>query len=351
MIIRSRAPLRIGLAGGGSDVSPFCDIHGGQVINAAINKYAYCSIDTSRDTNIRFISHDTRRIGYIHPEHNNLDEYRTDVALPLHSAVYDYFVQNGYLNRDRMFDLQTWTDVPYGSGLGASSAIVVAMISAFDRLLLTDFSPRRMAEIAIKIEREILRLPGGKQDQCSAVFGGRMNHLKFANNQFEVKRLPIPEKVISELEMSMILCYSHPFRDSETVMSEQIERVKNLDEKSIFATKKLVEYVSEMRTALINGDIGLISVIINRSYLEKAKIATKVVTSQIAKMRFDFMNGGVNGNPSASAVKICGAGNGGFLLLIIDPLYKKKIQKIRPYDGYLWMEFQFVHHGVQSWKL
>lgn len=345
MIIRSRAPLRIGLAGGGSDVSPFCDIYGGEVINATINKYVYCVIDTSRDNNIRFTSRDMGRVCYLNVK--GLDADRLEGILPLHAAVYDYFVKNGFLDKKLTFSLTTWTDVPYGSGLGASSSIVVAMIAAYNRLLNTDFTSRKIVEVAIEIERDILGLPGGKQDQCAATYGGFINHLKFENRQFEIEKLHVSERIINELEMSMLLCYSHPFRNSEDTMLEQIKRVKDCDEESIIATKKIVSYVADVRRALIDGSIETVAEIITNSYLEKAKIATRVVTPVIAKMRFDFMRL----SPPALAVKICGAGSGGFLLLIVDPLYKKKIQKIAPYDNHLWMEFQFVYQGVQSWKL
>lgn len=342
-IIRSRAPLRIGLAGGGSDVSPFCDIYGGKVINAAINKYAYCSIKIIENENtVGFISHDIRRAGYIC---GGIVIHGIEKMLPLHVAVYYYFVDRGLLDKSVAFIMTTWTDVPYGSGLGASSAIVVAMIAAYCELTGMKFTKKVIAEIAIEIERNILKLPGGKQDQCSASFGGWVNYIEFENRHFQIRRLNVDEKVKHELEMSMILCYTGTFRDSDSVMLDQIEKVKSCDTKSIDATKVLVEYVPLVEQALKLGSIQKFAQCINASYFEKEKIAENIVNSKIAQMRYDFMNEG------ALACKICGAGNGGFMLLIVDPLSKEKFKRMDQYKNNLWMEFQFVYEGVQSWKL
>jgi len=166
--IRSRAPLRLGLAGGGTDVSPYSDEFGGAVLNATIDRYAFAFIEPSPDGHIHFIASDLES-----DERFPLDlDALSGASLVLHAAVYRRMIRDFGGGRPLAVRVQTSVDAPPGSGLGSSSALVVALVEAFRALLDLPLGPYEVAHLAYEIERVDLGLSGGKQDQYAATFGG-----------------------------------------------------------------------------------------------------------------------------------------------------------------------------------
>ncbi|MDD5579621.1 MAG: hypothetical protein PHY16_10115 [Methylobacter sp.] len=174
MIVRARAPLRLGLAGGGTDVAPYCDIHGGYVLNATIDRYAYAVIKTLNEPYVRFMATDqqTEQIKAI------AEPLTLSGKLDLHKAVYNEMIQQYNSGQPIALELSTFCDAPAGSGLGSSSTLVVVMIRAFAELLNLPLDDYTIAHLAFKIERVICGLQGGRQDQYSATFGG-FNFMEF----------------------------------------------------------------------------------------------------------------------------------------------------------------------------
>src|SRR5262249_53740599 len=182
-VIRSRAPLRLSLAGGGTDLSPFCDEYNGAVLNCTIDRYAYAFIDWS-DRHVIFRARDLK-LEECHEQGSLLD---TSQGLRLHRAVYNHFIEQCGRGR-RPLTLTTSVDVPPGSGLGSSSALVVAMCEAFSTAFNVPLGLYDLAHLAFVIERINLELPGGKQDQYAAAFGGA-NYIEFlANDRVRVNPL------------------------------------------------------------------------------------------------------------------------------------------------------------------
>ena len=168
MIIRARAPLRLGLAGGGTDVSPYCDEHGGYVLNATIDRYAYAIIKTLDEPVVRFVATDqqTEKVKAVS------DSFELNGKLGLHKAVYNHMIKHYNNDVPIQMELSTFCDAPVGSGLGSSSTLVVVMIRAFSELLNLPMDDYTIAHLAFKIERMDCGLQGGRQDQYSATFGG-----------------------------------------------------------------------------------------------------------------------------------------------------------------------------------
>src|SRR5829696_4847064 len=140
MIYRSKAPLRIGLAGGGTDVSPYSDLYGGAILNATISLYAHATIEPLEEERILLDANDR--------------------------------------NESEGFRLSTFVDAPAGSGLGTSSTLVVAIIGAFAEMMRLPLGEYDIAHYAYEIERKYLNLAGGRQDQYAATFGG-VNFMEF----------------------------------------------------------------------------------------------------------------------------------------------------------------------------
>ena len=128
--IRSRAPLRLGFAGGGTDLSPYCDIYGGCVLNSTIDRYAYTTIERNSNDLVTFYSQD--KDSTVNFECKDVIEVSKDLII--HKAVYKYFINNFNNSKNISLKMSTFCDAPPGSGLGSSSTLVVSMIHAFVEL-------------------------------------------------------------------------------------------------------------------------------------------------------------------------------------------------------------------------
>ena len=164
-VIRSKAPLRLGLAGGGTDVSPYSDKFGGLVLNATINLYAYCTIEETFDNTIEIYAADINEKVVV-PSQKSL---AIDGKLSLGKGVYNRLVKD-YNLPALSFKMTTYSDAPAGSGLGSSSTMVVCILKAFVEWLELPMGNYEIARLAYEIERLDLLLAGGKQDQYAAAF-------------------------------------------------------------------------------------------------------------------------------------------------------------------------------------
>ena len=208
-IIRARAPLRISFAGGGTDVPPFVDERGGAVLNATINRYAYVTIVPRSTPEVTL-----RSLDYGDEVSYHVDDTppATDYQMSLARGV----IRRLGVDRERLgFELFTHADCPPGSGLGASSTMVVALVGAFDRWLRLGLGRYDVAEMALDIERRDLAIQGGRQDHYCAAFGG-FNFMEFTAGESLINPLRIPPEWISELEYSIVLAYTGAPRNSGT---------------------------------------------------------------------------------------------------------------------------------------
>jgi D-glycero-alpha-D-manno-heptose-7-phosphate kinase len=173
MIIRSRAPLRLGLAGGGTDVSPYCDQHGGAVLNATIDMHAYTILEPTDDGKVVFTAAD---IG--DRWEGPADDVELGAPLMLHRAVYRRVMRQFNKGRPLSCRITTYCDAPPGSGLGTSSTVCVSLLKGFVEWLGLPLGEYDIAHVAFEIERIEAALNGGRQDQYAATFGG-VNFMEF----------------------------------------------------------------------------------------------------------------------------------------------------------------------------
>ncbi|MSP69232.1 MAG: dehydrogenase, partial [Bacteroidetes bacterium] len=204
MMIKSKAPLRLGLAGGGTDVSPYSDLYGGAILNATISSYAYATIEPTNNGKIIFVSGSTAN----EREYDATNELPIDDrAFELQCGVYNRIIRQ-FTKKPLSFKMTTWIDAPQGSGLGTSSTLVVAIIGAFVEWLKLPLGNYDIAHMAFEIERIEMKMAGGKQDQYAATFGG-VNFLEFlANDKVIVNPLMIKPDVMNELEMNLLLYFT-----------------------------------------------------------------------------------------------------------------------------------------------
>lgn len=336
----ARAPLRLGLAGGGTDVSPYCDIYGGNVLNSTIDKYAYSQIKVIENDKYILRSLD-RNIKY----QVSMEEVKEGLnnKLILHTAVLKYFKENYPSLKSVGLDLTTFCDAPIGSGLGSSSTIVVAMIRAFVEMLNLPFDDYAIANLAFKIERVNCNLEGGKQDHYSATFGG-FNFIEFfQDNKVIVNPLRIKNWIICELEASLILFSTDISRESAKIIKEQSENVISKNKLQIDAMHSLKKEALEFKESLLKGDFPGIIEILKSSWQSKKRSANSVSNPYIDKIYDTAIDAG------ALAGKVSGAGGGGFMLFYV-PFDNRinLINKLKLFKGVV-SNCHFVKEGCQAW--
>src|SRR6476620_8817883 len=242
MIYRSKAPLRIGLAGGGTDVSPYCDLYGGAILNVTVSLYAYANIEPL-DTNEIIVQAIDRKEEQRFETNPQLP---IDGKLDLLKGVYNH-VQEKYGIPLSGFRLSTYVDAPAGSGLGTSSTLVVAIIGAFSEMLRLPLGEYDIAQMAYEIERKKLSMAGGRQDQYAATFGG-VNFMEFfAEDKVIVNPLRIKQQYLFELENNLVLYYTATSRESAKIIEKQSQNVVNKEGKSIEAMHQLKEQAQMMK--------------------------------------------------------------------------------------------------------
>jgi len=342
LFIRCRAPLRLGFAGGGTDVSPFCDRFGGAVLNAAIDLYAHCTVEESEDGKVRFCASD----GQLEEEHSRAANLPTNNRLALHAAVYNRMITSYNDGQALPVKVTTFCDAPAGSGLGSSSTLVVAMVTAFSEYLHLALGEYEIARLAHQIERCDAGLQGGKQDQYAAAFGG-FNFMEFgAADSVLVNPLRIKESTVAELESSLVLYYTGRSRESAAIIAEQSRHVVQGDCEAIEAMHKTKEEALHMKECLLRGDIRGFAAVMGRAWVAKKRMAHSISNERIDHLYEVAMEAG------AYSGKVSGAGGGGFMMFLVDP--KDRLKVIRALTGQpdsVVFNCHFTHRGAEAWRV
>jgi len=307
--IRARAPLRLGLAGGGTDLSPYCDVHGGAILNATIDRFAYAHVFPNEENKVIFRARDVGEEETVDPDADS----PLRQGLMLHRAVYKHVMKSYCGGIGIPLTLSTTIDVPVGSGLGASSALVVALIEAFRSALELPLGPYDVARLAFEIERFDLGLAGGRQDQYAAAFGG-LNYIEFLpQERVIVNPLRIRRDYLNEFESSLVIAFTGQSRRSDTIIKEQVSGLAALNPETVANMHALKRDAAEMKIALLNGNIREVAEILGHSWTAKKKTAAGISNARVEEMYDVAMKAG------AWAGKVSGAGGGGFLMLMTDP--------------------------------
>jgi D-glycero-alpha-D-manno-heptose-7-phosphate kinase len=302
-LIRSRSPLRLGLAGGGTDMESFYSQHGGCVLNATIDLYACCTLKPKNDGKIRFSAPDIGEefeiavTDYIEPTGN----------LKIHKAIYNRIVRD--FNKGQplgALKMTTYCDSPPGSGLGSSSTLVVSIIKAYAEWLSIPFGDYDIAKLAYDIERKDLHMKGGKQDQYAATFGG-INFMEFyKDDKTIINPLKVRRWILSELEQSLVLFYTGVSRESNNIIEEQSKSIENKSGNTVEMMLQIKQEAYDMKEALLKGDIRAMAESMNRGWQAKRASSAKISNSNIDRLYDMVMKAG------AMSGKISGAGGGGF---------------------------------------
>jgi D-glycero-alpha-D-manno-heptose-7-phosphate kinase len=339
MIVRARAPLRLGLAGGGTDVSPYSDRYGGRVLNATIGLYAYCTLEPATDGTLEIHAAD---LG---------ESFRASAAgaleatgpLQLHKGICNRIARQFPAAGPLAVRITTHADVSAGSGLGTSSTLVVAILQAFNEWLRLGLGEYEVARIAFEVEREEVGLSGGKQDQYAAAFGG-FNYMEFGEaGRVIVNPLRIKDWIVNELEASTVLFHTGLSRDSARIIDEQVASTASPESASVDAMHRLREDASAMKEMLLTGDLRGFSEMLAHSWEAKKRLAHSVSNATIERVFEVALDAGAHGG------KVSGAGGGGVAMFLMDPARKPAVlAALAALPGRL-IPFHFVQRGAEAW--
>ncbi len=338
MIIRSKAPLRIGMAGGGTDVSPYCDLYGGSILNATISLYANATIEPITENKIIIEAVDRGEIA----EYNLTAVLPIDGKLDLAKGIYNRVVKD-YGAVPSGFKITTSVDAPAGSGLGTSSTLVVAILGAFTEWLKLPFGDYDIAHLAYSIEREDLKMAGGRQDQYAATFGG-VNFMEFyTDDKVIVNPLRIKQEYLFELENNLLLFYTSTTRVSAEIIEKQSKNVVEKNESSIQAMHHLKEQALMMKEALLKGNVDDIGSILDYGFQYKKQMAKGISNPLIDEMYSTALAAGATGG------KISGAGGGGFMTFYCPGTNRYNVINALEKFGGTIHQYRFTEHGLFTW--
>ena len=340
MMIRSKAPLRLGLAGGGSDVSPYSDLYGGNVLNVTINLAAYCTIEPLHRPVIQVYAADAG--------------VRTELPLGTGPVSTGALLIDGVYNRVIRdfgpvpapgFAITTYNDAPIGSGLGTSSTMVVCILKCFAEWMNIPLGDYELARLAYEIERKDLLLSGGKQDQYAAAFGG-FNFMEFLPSDLViVNPLRVKDWIVEELEASMLLYYTGRSREGAAIIEQQQQATRSGQNEGVEAMHRIKQSAVDLKLALLQGDMTGFARIMGSAWEDKKKMAS-AITNPMIQEAFDvaLAAGAISG-------KVSGAGGGGFIMLMVPPQKRVAVREaLRTLPGQV-VPFQFTQTGAVAWKL
>lgn len=300
-MIISQTPLRISLAGGGTDLQAYYKECEGFVVSTAIDKFLYVIIKERFDDLI-YVDYSKKEIV------NSIDEIQHDLVREAARKV----------KLTKGFEVMMLADIPSeGSGLGSSSSLTVGLLNAFYNYQGILVTAERLAREACEIEIDVLKRPIGKQDQYIAAYGG-LRTLRFCRDgSVEVGDIGIDSTHKRRLGSNLLLFFTNTTRKASSILAEQEKNVMNKME----FNNGIKELALDSRDALINLDIDRIGINLKKNWEMKKQLASGVTNPEIDRMYETAMNAGALGG------KISGAGGGGFLLIYCERNNQDRLRK------------------------
>jgi D-glycero-alpha-D-manno-heptose-7-phosphate kinase len=338
-IYKARAPMRIGFFGGGTDVSPYAEEYGGKVLNCTINLYVRCMLSPSVEPGLIIRSLDLQEVS------RQVSGRAWDGRLPLPQAVLDAIphLRPAFTPERPGYNITMFSDAPPGSGLGSSSALVVSMLNLLYNVAGERYDPHELAELAYRIERQDLGIPGGRQDQYAAVFGG-MCVYHFGARRVIVEPVVMDPTALLELESCLIIGY---IGDRQLLrrhlMEDQVQRLVKGDTLRYHdETKAFVDQAARYLRELRIADFGRL---LHDAWEVKKAFSPHIAPPIVEEVYALALRHGAWGG------KITGAGGGGFMVFACPFDRRLELERALTGAGVVVRPFSFVAHGVQSWAV
>lgn len=329
-MIISRAPSRITLGGGGTDLPPYPSLLGGGfTISAAITRYVYV-ISNSASFDGRILVKLRRKNADV----GSLDELKDDDFMPARAAL-----EHVGINKD--IEIIFFGDITGGTGLGTSSAYLVNLMNVLHYYKGIRLSPKELAETAAYVEINKLGRPIGKQDHYMAAFGG-IHALWFKpDGSVEVENMLITQETIDDLRNNLLLFYTRQKRQSGIILGEQKRLAESGDQSVIGYYRKVKELGFRIQEALKSGDLVRFGELMHEQWMGKRELPGGVSNPEFDRIYKVARNNGAIGG------KLGGAGGGGCFVLLVDPLRKKRLKEAMVQEGLAEITFEFDFSGAQ----
>lgn len=332
-VVHTRVPLRISFGGGGTDVEPYASRYGGITLNATVARYVHCSVWSSDQPQGQVAVTNWNRIA----RYGMAKEQDRDWALV--EAVL------GRINPSwqRPLAIHLHSDAPPGSGLGSSSAMVVACIMSLARFMGVVLSAHQVAELAYRVERQDLGVSGGMQDQYATAFGG-LNWTTYGTDGIKVRPVHVGTHILQDLELRLVLWHTGQGHLSGGILTHQVEAYRREDSQVLSRLAKMKHLATLMRQALEAGDLDGFAGYLDVSWQEKRGLTDAISTDLIDRLyRMARAAGALGG-------KVIGAGGGGYLLFYVPEEHRAQvIQALTPVGGSYGGSVYFDLAGPRTW--
>ncbi len=347
-VVRSRAPLRISFAGGGTELPPFIEKYGGLVISSTISKFAHTTIRWKPDQDkIVFRALDLgKQFTWDHKSHLDLIEIPVSGDLLLHQAVLQEFVSKYSLSLPMPIEISTFCDAPEGSGLGSSSTLTVSIVKAMSLFFGVPLKDSEIARLSHKVEREKLGFSGGLQDHYSATYGG-LNFIDFRQNgEVLVNQLRLSESQRAEFESWLVMIYTGLSRNSGDVIDTQISKIADADPMTIQRLLLIKEYAETSKDLIMSENFHELGKLMHQAWYEKRSISDSISNEKIDYLYEVARHFGAIGG------KLSGAGGGGYLIFLCDPNNKPKlVSELSKVSDYQAENIYLSKNSATAWRV
>jgi D-glycero-alpha-D-manno-heptose-7-phosphate kinase len=324
-MIVTRAPLRIPLGGGGTDLPSYYSKYGGFVLSAAINKYVYIGLNRPQVD-------DLIRVKYSKSETvRTVDEIH-------HELVREALRLTGV---ERGIEIVSMADVPAGTGMGSSGSFLVALLRALHAFKREHVPPLQLAEEACRIEIDMVGSPVGKQDQYIAAFGGITCFEIDREGVVTVNPIRMSAHQLDELRNSLLLFYTGMERRALDILEDQKRDTMQSKEEVVESLRRTKELGLEIKEALEAGDLNRFGELMDVHWQNKKRRSTKISDPRIDRWYEVARDNGALGG------KLIGAGGGGFLLFYCPNAHKGQLRRTMAAEGLREMPFEFDFEGAK----
>ncbi len=328
------SPVRISLAGGGTDMPEYYEKYGGNVVSSTISLFTYLMIKPRIDNSFQAFSTDFE----IHQAKTTFKKLKAKSGTEIAVSVIKHLKFNNGA------DFVIASDVQPGSGLGASSSLTVNFINTISQLQKKNFSNKQIAENAFFVERNLLLHPIGKQDDYIAAFGG-LNFIKFSKNNTTVTPIKLKKSISEELQNNLLLFFMGTTRKSSSVLSKQLKKTKNLNLTTLNSLHKVNDLGKDLFNSLKKGDLTKVGDIMGEGWREKKNFTKEVSNSKIDKIYENGIKKGAIGG------KLTGAGAGGHMLFYCEPKNQKSLKNEMKRLGLRYVDFKLYPSGPKLLNL
>jgi D-glycero-alpha-D-manno-heptose-7-phosphate kinase len=330
MQVESSTPCRIDLAGGTLDIYPlYLFMEGGLTVNVAIDLLSWVRLEGRDDREIHLASEDTAA----ELTAASIEDLPLDRELSLVARTVKFYGPETGIN------VTTRNTAPHGSGLGSSSALLIALSGALREFNHLDLPNQRIIDNAVNLEAQVIRIPTGKQDYYPAMYGG-VNAVWFRVDGESVESLIVHESGLSELEQRLVLSFTGESRFSGTNNWRMMRAYIDGRGETVASLNAIKETALRMREALAASDYGRFAELIDEEWQNRKRLAKGVTTGRIDRLMAAARSAG------ALASKICGAGGGGCMVSVVEPRHRGDVEQTLTDNGAQVLPFHIARRGL-----